>query len=265
MNKFDFHRYIFVSLWIFFIAIGRIQASDTISEADSLYAAEQYHTAIEHYTKAMKDDGTSSELYYNLGNAYYRNGNLGKAVVCYERSLRIDPTNDDALQNLQFVRTKLADKPGVSGTFFSNAYDSTATVLTSNTWATISFIIFALVACGICLYFFSNKVLLRKFGFFGSITLFVCMIICIAMSLRSYNISTATDKAVIIVPSTILSTSPRTPKDRNEEAMLLHEGTLVTIIDSVTSGSGRQALKWYEVDIDNRHRAWIKKSDIEMI
>ena len=91
------------------------------------------------------------------------------------------------------------------------------------------------------------------------------MLMSIMMATRSYNISVAKDKAIILSPSTILSTSPREPKDRNEEAMLLHEGTKVTIVDSVGTTSGNTSVKWYEVVVDNTHRAWIKGTDIEMI
>ena len=65
--------------------------------------------------------------------------------------------------------------------------------------------------------------------------------------------------------SDILSTSPREPKDRSEEAMLLHEGTRVRILDSVAAPGDTTGLKWYDVSIDNHHRAWIKSTDVEII
>lgn len=238
---------------------------DAISMADSCYSAEQYPKAIELYNKAIADNGTSSDLYYNLGDAYYRNGEIGKAMVSYYRSLRLDPTNEDAKQNILFVRSKLVDKVGESGSFFSNMFETLTNCATSNTWAWISVGLFLLVVSGCCLYIFIGNVTLRKFGFFGGILCFFLTILTIVCAFHAHTLSVAKDKGVVIVPSTILSTSPRNPKDRNEEAMLLHEGTLVKIIDTVTSGTGDNAVKWHEVEVDNTHRAWIKSTDIEII
>ena len=67
---------------------------------DSAYAADNFVLARELYTEAMKTGGSSAVLFYNLGNAYYRQGNLGKAIVNYERALKLDPTNADARENL---------------------------------------------------------------------------------------------------------------------------------------------------------------------
>ena len=236
-----------------------------ISQADSAYNAENYSDAVALYNKAISEYGTSSDLYYNLGDAYYRNGDLGKAMVCFKRSLRLDPTNEDARQNIQFLKTKLIDRVGESGSFFSNSYDMAANLASSNSWAWLSFGLFVLVVAGVILYLFNNVVIIRKFGFFGGIFCKILMLISISLSVHAHSLSVATNEAVIVVPSTILSTSPRQPKDRNEEAMLLHEGTVVRILDTVTSGTGANAVKWCEVEVDNSHRAWIKSTDIEII
>lgn len=253
------------SLFLSSAFVARGEEVNIIAQADSAYSAEKYSEAVALYSKAIKKYGTSSDLYYNLGDAYYRNGNLGKAMVCFKRSLRLDPTNDDAKQNVQFLKTKLIDRVGDSGSFFGNSFDAISNIASSNMWAWISFGLFVLVVTGVILYLFSNIVLVRKFGFFGGILCIVLMLVSISFSVHAHSLSVAKDEAVIIAPSTILSTSPRQPKDRNEEAMLLHEGTIVKILDSVTSGTGDNAVKWCEVQVDNAHRAWIKSTDIEII
>lgn len=244
---------------------GRSEDMNIMAKADSAYSAEKYPEAISLYNKAIKEYGTSSDLYYNLGDAYYRNGDLGKAMVSFKRSLRLNPTNEDARQNVQFLKTKLIDKVGESGSFFENSFDALSNLASSNTWAWISFGLFMVVVAGVILYLFNNVVLIRKFGFFGGILCFILLLVSISLSVHGRNLSLANNEAVIIVPSTILSTSPRQPKDRNEEAMLLHEGTVVKILDTVSSGSGANAVKWCWVEVDNSHRAWIKSSDIEII
>ncbi|MDE5723765.1 MAG: hypothetical protein K2H99_06230, partial [Paramuribaculum sp.] len=121
--------------------------------------------------------------------------------------------------------------------------------------------------CMVCvaLYILTDTVIIRKAGFFGGILLLLTSAGAMLTALRARNISRADNMAVIIAPSTILSTSPREPKDRNEEAMLLHEGVKLQILDSISERSDTTGLKWFDVQIDNNHRAWIKSTDVEKI
>lgn len=134
----------FLALACFSIAPCYASETNIITQADSAYSTEQYTKAIELYNKAIAETGTSSDLYYNLGNAYYKNGDLGKAVVNFHRSLKLNPTNDEAKQNIRFLKTKLIDKVGESGSFFSNTFDSFTNIASSNTWAWISLTLFLL-------------------------------------------------------------------------------------------------------------------------
>lgn len=237
-------------------------ANNTIEQADSAYTHDDFAKAVDLYKQVINEEGTSSTLYYNLGNAYYRSGKLGKAIVCYERAIILDPRNEDALTNLRFVNTKITDKPGDNGTFISNTLNAVIGYYHSNTWANIALVTFILLLCSAALYVFSSKISLKKLGFFGGLFLLFVTVLSLVSAYLSARNANNHNKAIIIEPSTILSTSPRTPKDRSEEALLLHEGTKVEILDSVTDGN---AIKWYDVKVDNNNRAWIKSSSIEII
>ena len=240
-------------------------ASPVDERADSAYTAEQYADALSLYLQAAENEGTSSDLYYNIGNTLYRQGKIGKAIIAYERALKLDPTNVEARTNLEFVNSKIVDKAGERGTFFSNAMDAIARVMTADAWAWTALVLFSLTIVAVCMYCFMNSIPMRKTGFFGGITtLILCVIGCI-FAFRSASLLKSNDYAVVTVPSTILSTSPRTPKNRTEEAMLLHEGTKMQIMDSVSARTDSAVVRWYDVEIDNNHRAWIKASDVEII
>ncbi|MDE7387869.1 MAG: hypothetical protein K2M97_01310, partial [Muribaculaceae bacterium] len=123
-----------------------------------------------------------------------------------------------------------------------------------------------LTLAGVAIYFFAGGIMSRKIGFFGAGILLVATCCTAFMARRSARLATAPGRAVIIKPSVILSTTPRQPKDRSEEAFLLHEGTRVTLLDSISEPSdptGR--LKWYDVRVDGSHRAWIPSDAIERI
>lgn len=242
-----------------------LRAATITERADSAYSADDFARALGLYTEALQTQGASAELWYNIGNTQYRLGNLGKAIIAYQRSLRLDPTNEDARANLAFVSAKTVDRPGDSGSFISNTADSIASSAMPDAWAWIALGLFALCITGAALYIFGGSIPLRKTGFFGAIVLLLATIAAVAVALRAASNATDSDRAVITASSTILSTSPREPKDRSEEAMLLHEGTLMEIIDSVAAPGDTTGLKWLDVRIDNHHRAWIKSTAVERI
>lgn len=239
--------------------------SSLIQQADSAYTADNFKEAADTYLHVIATEGTSASLQYNLGNCYYRLGELGKAILAYERALRLDPTFTDARTNLEFVNTKIADRPGERGTFIGNAIDAAANSSHSNTWAWLAFGCFVITVAGVLAYLFSSSVMVRKIGFFGGLLTLLGCFSFIYLSFRSAAIATADDVAIITSPSTILSTSPRVPKDSTQEAMLLHEGTRVEILDSVRSTTDSINSLWYDVQVDNAHRAWINAAAVEKI
>lgn len=244
---------------------GKAQGNQLIQQADSAYNADDFRQAADMYLGVIQQYGPSTKLYFNLGNSYYRLGEMGNAIIAYERALRLDPSDKDVHYNLDFVNARITDRPGERGTFLGNAIDTISTSANSNVWAWIAFACFTLTLAGLLAYLFSRVVTVRKFGFFGGIVTLLGCCICLFLSYRSAKIVTADNEAVITVPSTILSTTPRVPQDRSQEAMLLHEGTKVTILDSVRSTTDSINSLWYDVEIDNAHRAWINAAAVQKI
>lgn len=240
-------------------------AQTLFEQADSAYTAEDYAAAAQLYTRIAETDGTSAPLLYNLGNCYYRMGRNGMAVLMYERALRIDPSMSEARENLAFVNSRLTDRPGERGTFLGNILDSVSGNMSSDFWAWIAAVLFLVTITGIVVYIFSSSIPLRKTGFFGGLISMALCAVSVFFSLRNASAATDTEKAVILAPSTILSTAPRVPADRSLEAMLLHEGTRVEILDSVRNPADTVAPLWLDVQVDNTHRAWINARDVERI
>lgn len=256
---------IFTTIILLFGTFAMRAESPLIAQADSAYNADDFRQAADMYLSVIQQDGPSAKLYYNLGNTYYRLGEMGNAIIAYERALRLDPSDKDARNNLNFVNARITDRPGERGTFLGNALDSISTYAHSNGWAWVAFICFVMTLAGLLAYLFSNVISIRKIGFFGGIFTFISCCACLFFSFRSATIATADNVAIITVPSTILSTTPRVPQDRTQEAMLLHEGTKVTILDSVRSTTDSIHSLWYDVEVDNTHRAWINAAAVQKI
>ncbi|MCM1356482.1 MAG: tetratricopeptide repeat protein [Staphylococcus sp.] len=258
-------KYIIILITIVATSFGIKAESPLIQQADSAYTADSFKEAADTYLHVIATEGNSATLQYNLGNCYYRMGEMGKAILAYERALRLDPTFDDARVNLDFVNARIADRPGERGTFIGNALDGAANSARSNVWAWLAFGCFALTVAGALAYAFSGVIIVRKIGFFGGFIMLLLSGSFVYLSFRSAAIATADDLAIITSPSTILSTSPRVPTDRSQEAMLLHEGTRVQILDSVRSTTDSINSLWYDVQVDNTHRAWINAAAVEKI
>ncbi len=238
-------------------------ARATVAEADSAYMADDFLTAASLYQQAIDSLGPSTERYYNLGNAYYRAGLNGMAIVSYERALRLDPSNSDAKDNLEFVNSKITDRTAASSSLFGSAFDKVAQAVHPNVWAWVALGCFVLALIGVCVYFLTDAVILRKIGFFGGGLMLILAIVGNVLAWRGTRAAVGTNSAVVVSPSVILSTTPRQPKDRTEEAMLLHEGTKLQILDSIP-GTGKDRM-WYDVKVDNSHRAWISSDAVEII
>ncbi|MCM1504545.1 MAG: tetratricopeptide repeat protein [Muribaculum sp.] len=250
---------------IFALSAISASASDIVAKADSAYMNDEFIQATDLYLQAADSVGTSSDLLYNIGNSYYRQNKLGMAILYYERAIRLNPLNKDARTNLAFVNSKITDEPGDRGMFISNTVNGFAQKVPANYWSTIALVSFILLLGAIAMYIFSSSIPVRKTGFFGG---FVLLAICILANIFAdiaTRYSTSHNEAIVIEPSTLLSTSPRVPKDRAEEAMLLHEGTKVEILDSVTTRIDSVTTRWYDVKVDNDHRAWIQGKDIAVI
>jgi len=77
---------------------------------NQLYEAGEFEEAVDVYEETVARGAVAPELFYNLGNAYYKSGNLGRTVLNYERALRLAPRDEDALANLQLVQSMLRDR-----------------------------------------------------------------------------------------------------------------------------------------------------------
>lgn len=241
------------------------RASNLVEKGDSAYTAGDYPAAISMYNQAIEKEGTSSPLYYNLGNAYYRDGQLANSIIAYERALKLDPTNDDAKYNLEFVNQKTIDRLTHEPSYFDSIRTSLLSLFTSNQWAIVALILFVAVLTGVIVYIFSKDVKLRKIGFFGGIIAMALFGASLYLSIYGAGVMTGNDYAIVTVQSAHLSTSPTRPVLPEQQAFLLHEGTKVKIIEKVSTDADGQNQVWYEVDVDGQNRAWINGQDIEII
>lgn len=243
-----------ISLSAFFYPLSS-NAGVTKAEADSAYAQEHYQQAAHLYEELLKQ-GVSAELYYNLGNSYYRMDNMTKAVLNYERAHLLSPGDRDIRLNLQLARSKTIDKvTPESEMFFVTWYRALVNITSVDGWAWTA--LCSLVAAIILalLYLFAGNINLRKVGFFGAL---VFVVLFAASNLFAWQQRRAlTNRTTAIVIESAVPVKS-TPAKNGTDLFILHEGTKVTITD----GSMRD---WKEIRMADGKQGWLETKQIEVI
>lgn len=240
-------------------------AQSIAQQADSAYTGEDYRSAIRLYSQIIDENGPSAQIYYNLGNAYYRINDISKAVLCYQRALNIDPSYRDARTNLRFVKSRIADLPEDDSSFLGNLHESIIATMSPNAWAWTALLFFLMLLVCIGLYLFSENIRLRKTGFFGGLVVLTLTIYASAAAYGSASGATRHDQAVITPPTATLRTEPGSAVNDKNRMISLPEGTIVVITDSITMPGESAAPKWYNVKINNSTSAWVNAADVERI
>lgn len=228
---------------------------ESLTKANEAYAQEDYIKAIELYEQTAREHGVSSDLYYNLGNAYYKHNEFAKAILNYERALLLNPGNEDARFNLDMANTHIVDKIDPVGRFFLSVWiDSMRSYLSSNTWAVIGIIAFFLFIGGCYLYLFTRSVPLKKIGFFGGIVVLLIAIManCFAWGLNEKK--EIRNEAIVFDATVSVKSSPA---ESGTDLFVLHEGTKVVVLSKVG--------EWSEVKISDGNRGWLPSAAIEII
>lgn len=227
----------------------------TKAEADSAYIRGQYQQAIKDYEMLLKQ-GASADLYYNLGNAYYRSENITRAVLNYERALLLSPGDRDIRFNLQIARAKTIDKiVPESEMFFFTWYRSLVSLMSVDAWAWTALIALALLIVLLLVYLFSDRIWLRKVGFFGGFVLLILFALSNLFAWQQKQDLLFRKGAIVISPSVTVKS---TPAKNGTDLFILHEGTKVSITDGTMKG-------WMGIRIADGKEGWIESNMIEEI
>lgn len=228
--------------------------NEMLENARNAYGNGDYIQAISIY-ETINKEGESDNLYYNLGNAYYKNNQIGKAILNYERALRINPSFDDAIFNLQLANAKIQDKIDPIEKFFLTEWvKSLRLLLSSNTWAWISIIMFSLALFSALGYAFSPYKWLRKTSFFMILFFFIFSSTTFIFAKQQKKHMELRSEAIVMEGSVTVKSSP---DESGTELFIIHEGTKVSIKSSLN--------QWVEISLLDGNVGWVKKSQIEQI
>lgn len=225
------------------------------SLADSAYIRNDFTTAIQIYEMILRT-GESADIYYNLGNSYYKIGDIAKAILNYERALILKPANKDIRSNLEIARAKTVDKvTDVPELFFITWLKSITNSMGIQSWAIIAISFFLLFIVSIYIFFFSTKIVARKTLFILALFFLVFCVIANISAAFQRRVRLNRMNAIIISPSVTIRS---TPNDNGTSLFILHEGRKVFIKDDSMKD-------WKEIQLEDGNVGWVKKNDLEVI
>lgn len=251
-----------VAVIALFLSIGftmNVQAENT----DSLWRA-----GVQAYTDGKFADASSAwetveesgvksaKLYYNLGNAWFKQGDYPKAVLNYERALRLDPSYSDARYNLEFTNSFVQDKiEPVPEFILKSVARKVCYLISSNAWAGIFIVLLAAALALALLFLLGPSVGKRRAGFYCGIVCLLLSFGALGFSLWQKSDSGKADTAIVMSPVASVKSSPSSGSSK--DLFIIHEGTKVTILDEVGG--------WKNISLADGRQGWIPASDLEVI
>ena len=227
----------------------------TKAEGDSAYVRNDFAAAIQIY-EALLQNGEAPEIYYNLGNSYYKSGDIARAILNYERALLLSPGNADIRANLEVAQAKTIDKvTPIPEIFFVAWTKSLINRLSVDAWAKYGIVFFLLLLASLALFFFSKKMRLKKAGFICGLVCLAFTVLCNVFASQQKNELTQRNKAIILAPSVTVRS---TPSESGTSLFVLHEGHKVEIKDNTMR-------EWKEISLEDGKVGWVPASDIEVI
>ena len=249
-------RKVLMAVWLFWVGHAFAQSPEQVFDrANQLYQQNKFAEARDAYESVVRNGFLSGELYYNLGNAYYKTGDVGKAILNYERALRLMPNDDDLKHNLQLANLMITDKiEATPRLFLWDYWDGIkgAWSLLTLTW--ICYAVCTLLIGSICVVILARTYQIRRLGLFGGSVSTAVLILFIILLIGKIGEVNRTDTAVVTAKITTVKNSPDA---KSSDAFVLHSGVKLTITDSVN--------EWVKIRLSDGKVGWMEKNDAEVM
>lgn len=248
---------------LFFMICGQIYAEQYKDVRDSLwnagveaYSSGSWEKAIDAWTILEKAKLKSPSLYYNIGNAYFKAGEYSKAILNYERVLKMDPSHSDSRYNLELASEHIQDRIDEVPEFILVSWARRLSyVLSSNTWAVLSLVFLGVFLAMLLLFLIGQSSGVKKTGFYTGIVALSVFAVSLSFSVSQKRAYLKADTAIVLKPVTSVRSSPSS--ESAKDLFVLHEGTKVRIIDKVG--------EWSNIELADGRQGWMLSQDMEVI
>lgn len=246
-------RYLFSILGWLMVTVCFGQAStDEFQKGNEAYRNSNFEEAIYSYQSILEEGKQSAALFYNLGNAYFKTGQIAKAILNYERALRLQPGDGEILQNLELARESVIDDfEKMPQPLFKAFFTKLIKLLPPGGWAWLTVVFALLIAGGGFLYLFTA---FKRPGFIAAVVGIIFCGLSWFFAQRHYSILQNNKEAIVMTASSYVKSGPG---EKAEDVFILHAGTKATVNESYGG--------WSKIQLPDGKIGWIHSGDLEVI
>lgn len=238
---------------IYFTCLTAQDANETFIQANDAYISKSYDQAIQLYESIYAQDLKSPELFLNLGNAYYQKTEYASAILAYERGLKLSPSDNALLKNLEIASDQLdSEIVEVPPFILVRWWRSISNIFSTSVWAVIQILLVALLAFFVGRYFLKNNDIIKSKNLKQAFIILPFLVLTFLTGATKANLEE--DETAVIMKDTVLTDGP---DERSGEINKLYPGNTVLLLDQIGS--------WYKVRLANQSVGWIKEGSMEKI
>ena len=240
-------------LFILLFSTQLFYAQNGFEKGNNLYQKGKYEEAVSNYESVLKSKKQSAELYFNLGNCYYKLNKVAPAIYNFEKALLLNPNDKDFSNNLKFAqKLQIDDIKEMPKVGFNKVIQDFTASNHYNTWAWITVVFAFLFLVFFVTYYFSQTTLLKRTFFLGMIFTFLGVIISISSSIFEKT-NFDNDKPAIVFTEIIAVKTE--PNSNASTAFMLHEGTKVHVFESIDN--------FKKIELSDGKKGWIERNAIK--
>lgn len=230
------------------------QGMASFNQGNQAYNEGNYQEAISFYESVLAAGEHSFELYYNLGNAYYKLNDIANSIYFFEKAKMINPEDNDLLVNLAFANQMTIDAIAEKeNTGISKFFDQLVKQLDLNSWATLAIVFSILFVGSYILFLLSNKTIIKRLAFAVSVTAVLISLSAYGLGL-SHQSKEKKDQPAIVFSEVVLKAEPN---ERAQALFSLHPGTKLQLVDHLG--------EWSEVQIADGQTGWVPNTRIKAL
>ena len=245
----------FVFLTLNLTVFSNTDSAALFNAANTAFQNKNYEAAIQQYETILKNGLVSKEVYFNLGNCFYKKNKIGRAILNYERALLLKPNDKEVLHNLDIAKEQRVDEIEALPDFFlAKWWKSIRQLISSGGWSFLGILTLWAGIGGLILWLLGKTREHRKKGFAIGLGLVLFSVLPFALSYSSYSYSKNSKNAIVLNNQISLKSGA---DEASTEILKINEGTKVNIQEKVSN--------WYKVRLENGEVGWLLDSALEEI